>query len=243
MKPYSTSISINANQEAIWKVLSDVAHWHEWTPTVTKVEILDEPELKLNNRYKVFQLKLQPAVWTVTALAAPVSFVWESSAPGMHMIAEHTVHAVSADKSNVMLTFAFHGFLGEIIGRLYGKIVESYIATEAQSLKKSIENRFSTSLSEKELELNFADGQIFKVAWNELVKVAIQTTNEGPFQSDVFWLLDTKENSLRIPQEIQGGEEFLHHLQKLPNFDNKLFISAMGSTENNLFVCWEKKEE
>ena len=136
----STSITINASQQAIWKVLSDVAHWHERTPTVTKVEILDTPPLKLNHRYKVIQPKLQPATWTVTGVTPPSSFTWESRMPGIHMIAEHTVNAVSANQTEVALSFAFHGFLGEIVGRLYRKTVESYIATEAQSLKKRVEN-------------------------------------------------------------------------------------------------------
>ena len=140
MPTYSTSITINAGQEAIWKVLSDVAHWNEWTPTVTKTEVLDTPELKLGNRYKVFQPKLQPAVWTVTVLTPPSSFIWESKMPGTHMIAEHNVNAIGTDKSEVTLKFSFQGFLGEIIGRMYGKTAESYIQTEAQSLKKQIEN-------------------------------------------------------------------------------------------------------
>src|SRR5262245_29037816 len=103
MPKYSTSISINADQESVWKVLSDVVHWSEWTPTVTKVEVLDEPELKLNNRYKVYQPKLQPAVWTVSILTSPASFIWESRMPGMHMVAEHMIHAVNADQAEVTL--------------------------------------------------------------------------------------------------------------------------------------------
>jgi len=140
MPQYSTSISINTSQEAVWKILSDVAHWHEWTPTVTKVEVLDQPELKLGNRYKIYQPKLQPAVWTVTVLTPPSNFIWESKMPGMVMVAEHTVHATSSNQADVTLKFAFQGFLGEIIGKLYRKTVESYIATEAQSLKKRVEN-------------------------------------------------------------------------------------------------------
>ena len=141
MPQYSTFISINADQESVWKVLSDVAHWHQWTPTITKVEVLNEPELKLNNRYKVYQPKLQPAVWTVTVLTLPSNFIWESKMPGMIMIAEHIVRAVSANQAEVTLKFAFQGFFGEIIGKLYRNTVESYIATEAQSLKKKVENQ------------------------------------------------------------------------------------------------------
>jgi len=109
--------------------------------------------------------------------------------------------------------------------------------------QSAFETQFSVTLDDKEIKLKVPDGREFTITWNELVGVAIQTTDEGPLQSDVFWLLGTKENSLRIPQEAQGSKELLHHLQKLPGFDNKAVISAMGSTDNNLFVCWEKKEE
>ena len=139
MTKFSTSLTINASQQAVWNVLSDVARWHEWTPTVTKVEVLNTPELKLGNRYKVFQPKLQPAEWTVTELTTS-NFTWESKAPGMHMRAEHVVKPINATQSEVTLTFAFNGWLGNLIGKLYGKMTEEYVQTEAQSLKKRVEN-------------------------------------------------------------------------------------------------------
>ncbi len=138
MKPYSTTITINASQETIWKVLSDVSRWHEWTPTVQKVEVLDAPELKLNNRYKVFQPKLQPAEWTVTELSTS-NFTWESKAPGMHMVAEHILTSKGVNQTELTLTFTFNGWLGNLIGRMYGKMTAEYVQTEAQSLKKRIE--------------------------------------------------------------------------------------------------------
>jgi hypothetical protein len=139
MSQYSTSISINANQESVWKVLSDIARWNEWTPTVTKVEVLDTPEIKVKNRYKVFQPKLQPAVWSVTVLEPPSNFTWEANMPGMVMIADHTLKPIGINQTEVSLKFDFQGMLGEIIGRLYRKTVESYLVTEAESLKKRVE--------------------------------------------------------------------------------------------------------
>ena len=139
MPAYSTSISINADQAAVWKVLSNVSHWSEWTPTVTKVEVLDNPELKVNNRYKVYQPKLQPAVWSVTVLEPPSSFIWEAVMPGMTMRAEHTLRSISANQTDLSLKFSFQGVLGEIVGRLYRKIIEAYLATEAKSLRKRVE--------------------------------------------------------------------------------------------------------
>ncbi len=140
MTQFSTSITINASQEAVWKVLSDVALWHEWTPTVTKVEVLNTPELKLGNRYKVIQPKLQPAEWTVTELDTS-NFTWESKAPGMHMVAEHILNPKGENQTELTLTFAFHGWLGKLIGRIYSKTTEAYIQTEAQSLKNRVENQ------------------------------------------------------------------------------------------------------
>ena len=137
MTKFSTSITINSSQETAWNVLSNVAHWHEWTPTVNKVEVLNTSELKLGNRYKVFQPKLQPVVWTVTELNS-ANFTWESKAPGM-LVAEHVVKSVNANQSEVTLTFAFNGWLGNLIGKMYGKMTEEYIQTEAQSLKKRVE--------------------------------------------------------------------------------------------------------
>ncbi len=141
MSTYSTSITINASQETIWKVLSDVSRWSDWTPTVTKVEVLDSPELKLGNRYKVIQPKLQPAEWTVTVLNSPSNFTWESKAPGMHMVAEHILASKGASQTELTLTFAFNGWLGKLIGAIYGKMTADYIQTEAQSLKKRVENK------------------------------------------------------------------------------------------------------
>lgn len=141
MTQYSASITIRATQDAIWNVLSDVVHWNEWTPTVARVEVLDAAELKLANRYKVYQPKLQPAVWFVTTLTPPSSFIWESKMPGMLMIAGHTLKPTGTNQNELTLTFSFQGFLGVIIGRLYRSIVENYLATEAQSLKRRIEQQ------------------------------------------------------------------------------------------------------
>ena len=138
MTQFSTSITINASQDTVWKILSDVAHWHEWTPTVTKVEVLNTPEIKLGNRYKVIQPKLQPAEWTVTDLSTS-NFTWESKAPGMHMVAEHILKPVNANQTELTLTFSFNGWLGNLIGKMYGKLTQDYIQTEAQSLKKRVE--------------------------------------------------------------------------------------------------------
>lgn len=138
MTKFSTSLIINASQEAVWKILSDVIRWHKWTPTITKIEAMDTPELKLGNRYKVFQPKLQPDEWKVTKLSNS-NFIWESNSPGMYMVADHILKPINAKQTELTLTFAFNGWLGKFIGKMYGKITKEYLEIEALSLKKKVE--------------------------------------------------------------------------------------------------------
>ena len=80
-----------------------------------------------------------------------------------------------------------------------------------------------------------------RVPWNEVVRVLIRTTDKGPFDDDVFFVVETTLESLVIPQPADGCDELLRALQKLPGFDNAAVIDAMGCAENREFPCWERK--
>jgi len=91
MPTYESSTTVSATPEAVWRVLSDVAAWPEWLPTVSRVEPLDQGALRLGARFIVHQRKLRPVTWTVWHLVSLKSFTWVSRSPGMEMLAEHTV--------------------------------------------------------------------------------------------------------------------------------------------------------
>ena len=140
MTTYTTHITIDASQEAIWPTLIDVTKWPEWTPTVDRLEVLDSAPLKLGNRYKLFQPKLRPAIWTVTLLEPPAQFNWEASLPGTKMVAEHILKPLGPDRTELILHVTFEGLVGKLISLLYGKLTESYVVTEGQSLKARVES-------------------------------------------------------------------------------------------------------
>ncbi|WP_373033473.1 hypothetical protein [Sulfurovum sp.] len=87
------------------------------------------------------------------------------------------------------------------------------------------------------------DGIIETILWEDLHEVGILTTDEGPLQEDVFYLLLSKDgsNGCVIPQLSEGSDKLLERLQMLPEFDNETLIKAMGSTENARFVCWQRE--
>lgn len=139
MPTYETFTSIAAPQEAVWRVLSDVAAWPSWLPTVAKVEPLDGEVLRLGARFLVHQPKLRPATWTVIELEEPRRFVWVAQSPGCKMLAEHTVDKEWSDVSRVVLRFSFTGPLGSLLGWLFRSAAENYIGQEAFALKKKVE--------------------------------------------------------------------------------------------------------
>ena len=138
MSTYETSISIAAPPDAVWRVLSDVAAWPKWLPTVANVESLDGSPLAVGRRYRVRRPRLQPVTWTVTDLEPARRFGWQASTPGLKMSADHIVSGDTA-RSHVVLRFSFAGPLGPLMGALYRSITMRYIATEAATLKQKVE--------------------------------------------------------------------------------------------------------
>ena len=89
------------------------------------------------------------------------------------------------------------------------------------------------------------DGVQESVRWDDLAEVGIITTDEGPWFEDVFWLLigSDGKSGCAVPQGAEGMDLLLEALQKLPGFDNRAVIEAMGSTSNARFVCWKKNTQ
>jgi hypothetical protein len=78
------------------------------------------------------------------------------------------------------------------------------------------------------------------VRWADLTAVLLETTDQGPFRNDVFWVLIGRAGRCVVPQEAEGSQALLAKLQTLDGFDSGAVVEAMGSAENKTFVCWKK---
>ena len=139
MLRYEASASIRASVESIWPVLSDVLHWNGWTPTILQVEALDGDEIAQGRRFRVHQPRLRPAIWRVTSVEPPTRFTWEARAIGMRMTADHVLARTAPGGTDLTLAFSFAGPLGGLVGRMTGRLVQSYLDTEATSLRRCSE--------------------------------------------------------------------------------------------------------
>ncbi len=87
------------------------------------------------------------------------------------------------------------------------------------------------------------DGSPERIRWETLVAVEILTTDEGPWNEDVWWLLSGEEGTgCCLPNSVVGDCGLLARLGELPGFDHTAVIQAMGSTEWARFPCWRRPD-
>lgn len=140
---FQISIAIEAPPDIVWSVMADVERWHEWTPSVRSIRVLDRP-IRVGSRALIRQPKFPPAVWTVTALDAGRSFTWKSGMPGVWVYAHHSVEPTP---SGTRATLALHhqGVVARLVGRLTRDITNRYLKYEAEGLKRRSEATWQTS--------------------------------------------------------------------------------------------------
>jgi uncharacterized protein YndB with AHSA1/START domain len=136
---FDDEVLINASIDRVWAVYSDVEHWPEWTASVRGVEYVEGDAVKVGARVRIRQPKLPTAVWEVRTVEPGRSWTWEASGPGVHTTAVHTLEPVGEQQTRVRQTIVQQGFLGKVIGRVYGGLTRRYLSMEAAGLKQRSE--------------------------------------------------------------------------------------------------------
>jgi uncharacterized membrane protein len=132
------SIDIDRSPDIVWRIMADVDHWPQWTPTVTEVKPVDSSTFGLGSRVRVSQPRLRPMVWQVSQFIEGRLFTWEARSPGFFIVATHEVRA-SARGSLVTLTLQQTGPLAPLVSLFFGNITRQYVHTEAEALKRRSE--------------------------------------------------------------------------------------------------------
>ncbi len=79
------------------------------------------------------------------------------------------------------------------------------------------------------------------VPWTDIVRIVIRTTDQGPFDDDVFLVVETCTTSFWIAQSGPDAGALLQWFQQWDGFRNEPVIEAMSCCENAEFVCWERE--
>lgn len=138
MPGFQHTSTIAAPPEKVWAVLVDVARWPERIPTVDAVQRLDDGPLHVGARTRLKQPRLSEAVWTVTELTGGASFTWESTSPGVTVVASHLVEP-HADGTQLTLLLDLKGPLAGVGWLLTKAMTKRYVETEAASIREVAE--------------------------------------------------------------------------------------------------------
>jgi uncharacterized protein YndB with AHSA1/START domain len=139
MSTFRYTVEVFASPQRVWETLVDVERWPEWTPTVTRAERLEPGPLALGSRTKLWQPQLMTTAWRVTALDSNAGvFIWETSRPGVKVIATHRVEPTQGGV-RLSLALEYKGILGGLMAIQLKDLNWDYLTKEAQGLKARCE--------------------------------------------------------------------------------------------------------
>jgi len=81
------------------------------------------------------------------------------------------------------------------------------------------------------------------VSIDELDEIGVETTDQGPFVEDVFWILKRGELCIRIGDPHPIFKMLMDRFGLLEGFDWQPFVDAMSCSDNRYFMCWRRLPE
>jgi hypothetical protein len=81
------------------------------------------------------------------------------------------------------------------------------------------------------------------IAWADIERIEIVTTDEGPWREDFWWLLENaEEKGLTIGGDEAEAANLLAVIQqRYLDLDNEEVIRAVRSTQNARFLIWRRR--
>ena len=136
---FEKAIEIDAPQQRVWDVLSDLEAWPRRIETVDVVELLTPAPITKGSRVRLKQPKLPEGTWDVTVWDAPSYFEWTQKTSGITSVAGHRVEALGEGRARLTLTLDMRGFLIPVMALFYKGLTNSYMNLEAEGMKRAAE--------------------------------------------------------------------------------------------------------
>ncbi|HEX2154305.1 MAG TPA: SRPBCC family protein [Acidimicrobiia bacterium] len=137
---FEKSIEIDARQQRVWDVLSDLEAWPDRIESVDFVELLTPGPATEGSRVRLKQPKLPEGTWDITVWDAPSYFEYRQESGGVTNVAGHRVEALEEGRSRLILTLDMRGFLVPVVGLLYKNLTNRYMTIEAEGMKRAAES-------------------------------------------------------------------------------------------------------
>ncbi len=96
---FEESIDIDAGQQRVWDVLSDIEAWPRRIETVDVTELLTPAPVAKGSRVRMTQPKLPEGTWDITVWDPPSYFEMRQKSSGITSVAGHRVEALEEGRS------------------------------------------------------------------------------------------------------------------------------------------------
>jgi uncharacterized membrane protein len=137
---FGQSIDIDASQQRVWEVLTDLEAWPQRIETVDVVELLTPAPVAEGSRVRLKQPKLPEGTWEVTAWDAPSFFEFRQKSGGVTSVAGHRVEALEEGRSRLTLSLDMRGLLVPVVALFYKDLTNRYMNLEAEGMKRAAES-------------------------------------------------------------------------------------------------------
>lgn len=136
---FEESIDIDAQQQRVWDVLSDLESWPRRIETVDVVELLTLAPLAEGSRILLKQPKLPEGTWDITVWDPPSYFEMRQKSGGITSVAGQRVEVLEEVRSRLTLTLDMRGPMIPFVS-LFSGLTKRYMTIEAQGMKLAAES-------------------------------------------------------------------------------------------------------
>ena len=136
---FEKSVEINASQQRVWELLTDLEAWPQRIETVDTVELLTPAPMTKGSRVRLKQPKLGEGTWDITVWEAPTYFEWTQKTAGITSVAGHRVEALGDGRVRLTLKLDMRGLLVPVIALFYKGLTNRYMNLEAEGMKRAAE--------------------------------------------------------------------------------------------------------
>lgn len=84
--------------------------------------------------------------------------------------------------------------------------------------------------------------EVETLRWADLEAVWVITTDRGPWEDDVFFVLKGTERECTVSNEALGMPGLIERLTQLPGFDEEAYFEAMCCTDRERFLIWRRHD-
>lgn len=114
---------------------------------------------------------------------------------------------------------------------------------ETWKLKKYPERCFNITVTATSVKVEHPKRATEQIDWGDIKKISLVTTDEGPWQPDVWLFLIGEDSSCMVPTSAPKYDEVYQVVAKLEGFDFLAYLAAMGTTRYASFDLWEKERK